>query len=183
MKELPIRNSHMELGEIYFYTSTIVGWKRLLKPDPYKRIIINSLKNLVDRQCIIIYGFVIMPNHIHLIWEMLKKNGKEMPDTSFIKFTAHELKKDLSKNYPPILDMFKTETNDREYQFWQRDALAIRIFSKEMLIQKLDYIHFNPLHEKWNLADRPEKYAWSSAKFYENGIDAFGFITHYMDKL
>ena len=142
----------MELGEIYFYTSTIVGWKRLLKPDPYKKIIINSLKNLADRRCIQIYGFVIMPNHIHLIWEMLKMNGKEMPDTSLIKFTAHEFKQELSHNYPHILAMFKADTNDREYQFWQRDALAIRLFSREMLIQKLEYIHSNPLKERWDLA-------------------------------
>ncbi len=177
-----IRNSHMEIGEVYFYTSTIVSWKRLLKHDPYKKIIIDSLQNLVERNCIKIYGFVIMPNHVHFLWEILKKNGKEMPDTSFIKFTAHQFKHDLSKHYPNILEQFISDKKDRLYQFWQRDALAIRVFSREMFIQKLDYIHLNPLQERWSLTNRPENYYWSSAKFYELGIDDFGFVTHYMDR-
>ncbi len=172
----------MDIGEVYFYTSTIVAWRRLFRHDTYKQILIDSLKNLVERKCLIVYGFVIMPNHVHIIWEVLKKNGKEMPDTSFVKFTAHEFKKELSVNYPQILEIFKTEKNDREYQFWQRDALAIRIFSQEMLLQKLNYIHLNPLQDRWNLAERPEEYHWSSAKFYDNGVDDFGFITHFIDR-
>ena len=45
-----------------------------------------------------------------------------------------------------------------------------------------DYIHRNPLHEKWNLAKRPEEYKWSSAKYYEDGEDVFGILTHYADR-
>jgi putative transposase len=122
----------MEFGEVYFWTSTIVYWKKLFQPDIYKEILLNSLESLIERECIAVYGLVIMPNHIHLIWEMIKYNGKEMPDTSFIKFTAHQIKKELDKSNPKMLDEYKTDKNDREYQFWQRDALAIRIFSRDM---------------------------------------------------
>ena len=177
----------MDIGEVYFYTSTIIKWKHLLKKDSYKTIIIDSLKVLVERKLLIVYGFVIMrnaaqPNHIHIIWELLAMNGKEMPDTSFTKFTAQQFRKELSINYPQILEMFRSDKNDRSYQFWQRDPLATRIFSKEMLLQKLEYMHTNPMQERWNLVESPEKYHWSSAKFYENQIDNFGFITHFMDK-
>ena len=72
MLEGRARNSDMELNEVYFWTSTIVDWKQLLKQDKYKEIIIGSLKTLVERECIRVYGFVLMPNHIHLIWELLK---------------------------------------------------------------------------------------------------------------
>ena len=48
--------------------------------------------------------------------------------------------------------------------------------------KKLDYIHLNPLQEKWNLAEYPEDYKWSSAGFYNSGIDDFGILTHYMDR-
>ena len=48
--------------------------------------------------------------------------------------------------------------------------------------QKLNYIHLNPLQEQWNLVSKPEDYRWSSARFYETGIDDFGFITHYRDR-
>jgi putative transposase len=174
----------MDIGEVYFYTSTIVSWKKLLMTDNLKTIIIDSLKNLVDRGLIIVYGFVIMPNHIHIIWELKSMNGKELPDTSFTKFTAHQFKRELQLNHPKILNLacFISDKKDRAYQFWQRDPLAIRIFSREMMLQKLAYIHLNPLHERWNLADRPENYPWSSAHFYEFGIDQFGFLTHFMDR-
>jgi len=39
----------------------------------------------------------------------------------------------------------------------------------------------NPLHEKWNLATRPELYKWSSANFYETGVDEYGILTRIED--
>ena len=130
------RNSYMELGEVYFWTSTIVMWKHLLKQDKYKTVIIESLKELTKRKLIVVYGFVIMPNHVHIIWEMLNKNKKEMPNNSFTKFTAHFFKKDLARNHPQVLSVFKSDKYDRQFQFWQQDALAVKIFSKQMLLQK-----------------------------------------------
>ena len=77
------RNSKMYLNEVYFWTSTIYQWKHLLKQDKYKEILIDSLANLTERKKIKVYGFVIMPNHVHLLWEMIEKNGKEVPHASF----------------------------------------------------------------------------------------------------
>jgi putative transposase len=49
-----------------FLTATIKGWKPLLKPDKYKIIVINKIKQLVDVNKIILYAFCIMDNHIQL---------------------------------------------------------------------------------------------------------------------
>ena len=81
----------MELGQAYFRTSTIKDRKRLLKPDTYKQLVPDTWRRLVERQLIAVYGFVIMPNHLHVIWEMRQKNGKEMPHASFNKTTSHLL--------------------------------------------------------------------------------------------
>jgi len=62
-------------------------------------------------------------------------------DTSFSKFTAHCFKHDLSINYLKVLGVIKVDKGDRAFQFWQRDALGIEIKNREMLHQKLDYIH------------------------------------------
>jgi hypothetical protein len=70
-----VRNSRMSLGEIYFWTNTIKDWKHLLKKDLYKELIIEQLQWLKKRNKIIIYGLVIMPNHVHILWELLGKNG------------------------------------------------------------------------------------------------------------
>jgi putative transposase len=178
----PTRNSRMQIGEFYFWTSTVKDWKRLFMQDKYKNLILNCLKELVAKKLIKIYAFVIMPNHIHLVWEMLDKNGKEMPHASFNKKTAHEIIKDLKQNHVNALALFKVDEKEREYRIWQRDPLAVEMDCKNKVEQKIDYIHRNPLHERWNLATAPELYKWSSAAFYDTGIDTFGLLTHYMER-
>ncbi len=178
-----IRNSRMDLNEVYFWTDTIKDWNPLLVHDQFKMIIIESLRNLVQREKIVVYGFVIMPNHIHIVWEMISMNGKEMPHASFNKFTSHQFLKHLTATDATLLvDYKEPKFPERLHRFWQRDPLAVLIYSKEMVEQKLEYIHTNPLQGQWNLVDMPEKYKWSSALFYEKGIDEFGFLTDYQDK-
>ena len=176
-----VRNSKLFLERVYFWTDTIKDWKVLLKDDTYKHIIINCFRELVDRRKIKVYGFVIMPNHIHVLWEMLNINGKEMPYASFNKFTSHQFLSHLRKN-PSAIIPYQEISIERNHRFWQRDPLAIYLDSKEKAEQKLDYIHLNPLQEKWNLVIKAEDYKWSSARFYETGIDEFGILTDYRER-
>ena len=53
-----------------FFTATIQNWKRILAPDKCKNIIIDSMRFLVTANRIKLNAFVIMDNHIHLIWQM-----------------------------------------------------------------------------------------------------------------
>jgi putative transposase len=173
----------MYLNEVYFWTSTIFQWKHLLKPDKYKLILINSLINLTERKKIKVYGFVIMPNHIHLLWEMTEMNGREMPYASFQKHTAHAIQCDLKVNHPYTLRDFKVDENERHYRFWQRDPLAIPILSREMAEQKLEYIHLNPLQSHWNLCETQIEYYYSSGSFYESNASDFNFISDYRTRM
>jgi putative transposase len=88
---------YMDLERIYFSTATILRWQMLLKPVKYKKIIIDCLSDLARNKKIQLYGLVIMPNHIHIIWELLDMNGKEMPHASFFKYTSHVIQKDFEK--------------------------------------------------------------------------------------
>ena len=54
----------------HFFTATNLEWKKLLAEDKYKDIIIESMRFLVKNKRVIIYGFVIMDNHIHIIWQL-----------------------------------------------------------------------------------------------------------------
>ncbi|MCX2582915.1 transposase [Pedobacter sp. MR22-3] len=175
------RQGQMDYNYPYFYTDTICHFDHLLADDHFKMIVINSLQYLTQQKLIEIYGYVIMPNHIHLIWKMLKLNGKESPAASFTKFTAHQFRKHLITHSPNLLKKYRSIKEDRNYQFWKRDPLAIPLSSEGILIQKLDYIHENPTKEKWNLCESIEDYTWSSAGFYENGIDNFKILTHFRD--
>ena len=175
------RQGQMDYLQSYFYTDTIIGHKHLLQDDSFKMIVVNSWKYLIEQGKIKIYGYVIMPNHIHLLWQMLEMNGKESPAGSFAKFTAHQFKKLLSISNQEALARYKVDTTDRAYNFWKRDPLAISMTTEKNFLQRLNYIHNNPLSPHWQLATLPEEYRWSSAKFYELGIDEFGIVTDYRD--
>ena len=114
---------------------------------------------------------------------MLEMNGKELPYASFMKFTGHQFLKKLKTNHPKVLPYFEVTTTTRTYQFWKREALPIEIYSRSVVEQKLNYIHNNPLQEKWSLAKDPSEYYYSSASFYDKGEDPFGMLTHYLERI
>jgi REP element-mobilizing transposase RayT len=170
------RNSYMEIGEIYFWTATINQWQRLLWPDRYKDVVISSLDYLSTAGKIDVFGLVVMPNHVHLIWRTLELNGKETAQGSFLKYTAHEFRKMLIAEDKKKLFSYKVDVKNKEHEFWQRDPLAIHLYTKKVAFQKLNYIHRNPLAERWQLAKNPCDYKYSSAKFYETNEKTFSFL-------
>ncbi len=177
------RKSFVDIGKIYFWTAIINNWNKLLADDAMKEIIISSLKYLSDEKKMEVYAFVVMPNHLHFVWQMLEMNGKEMPHISFLKFTAHAFKKQLKKNNPKALKLFAVDAENKEYEFWQRDSLAFELTNKETISQKINYIHYNPTAEHWKLCNKTTDYYYSSAKFYETSDADFGFLKHIGDVL
>jgi putative transposase len=136
-----------------FFTAMILEWNHLLERD--------------------------MPNHIHLIWQIQDGFIKEKIQLRFLKFTGQQLKFELAKTNPDQLARYLVKAKDREYQIWMLNSLSIDLWTQAVFEQKLDYIHHNPLQEKWKLASYPEDYKYSSANFYFTGIDDFGLLTHY----
>ncbi len=163
-----------------FFTATILQWKHLLADDKMKEIIISSLHFLVTEKRIKVYSFIIMPNHIHIIWQIQDGHEKAKVQQSFLKYTAQQMKFLLIKTNAADLAKYKVKASDREYQFWERNALSVDLWSRPVFMQKLNYTHNNPTQPHWNLCQYPEEYKYSSAKFYEKGIDDFVFLTHYL---
>lgn len=77
MEFINIRKSNVGIGKLYFWTATINNWYKLLQENALKEVIISSLKHLSVERTIEVYAFVVMPNHLHLIWKLLEMNGKE----------------------------------------------------------------------------------------------------------
>src|SRR5215216_5019 len=153
---------------VQFFTATILEWKHLLKQDKYKQIILNSLRFLVEQKRVKVYGFVIMNNHVHIIWHMQPEQKRENIQRDFLKYTAQQIKSDLEKHHPKVLSSFLVNAKDRKYQIWERHPLSVDIWSREVLWQKLQYMHQNPVRAaacQWQ-----HEYYWSSALFYNNGL-------------
>lgn len=170
------RKSHIVLGELYFWTATINKWQKLLAEDSYKNVIMNSLEYLSNKGKIDVFAFVVMPNHIHLIWRINEHNGKETAQGSFLKYTAHTFKKMLINAGDYSLANYAVDANNKKYEFWQRDSLAILLYNQGIAYQKLDYFHTNPVAEHWQLVNDYCEYKYSTAKLYELGLSEFSFV-------
>jgi putative transposase len=160
-----------------YFTATINNWKHLLLKDEHKDIIIKSLQFLVGQKRITLYGFVIMSNHLHTIWQPLFGFTPSDIQASFMKHTSKQLKASLVKNDSEALAAYKVNKYDRTYQIWKREPLSIELRTASVFNQKLEYIHQNPVAA--GLCTNAEEYYYSSADFYYNGTDVFNMLTHY----
>lgn len=164
---------------VQFFTATILKWKHLLKQDKYKQFILDSLQFSVTNGRVKVYGFVVMVNHIHLVWHIQPGRRREDVQRDFLKFAAQQMKADLEKNHPAVLPHFLVNAADRKHQIGERNPLSIDLWSREVLVQKLNYMHLNPVRA--GICRWPEKNWWSSAMYYHTGVDNFGWLTHVMD--
>ena len=171
----------MIINNFYFFTATVLEWKHILEFDKYKNIIIESFKFLVEKERLRIFAFVIMPNHFHTVWKISESLEKSDFQRDSMKFTSQTILRDLKLNHKEIHRSLYVGAKDRNYQLWERNPLSVPLYTQEVIEQKINYIHFNPLNPKWNLADEPQQYKYSSAKYYYEGIDEFGFLENYMD--
>ena len=114
------------------------------------------------------------------VWQIQHGYKADKIQLWFQKYTAQQMKFKLINTNNKMLNDFFVDAKDREYQFWKRNPLSIDLWTEEVFIQKLNYIHNNPASHPWNLVQY-RKYKYSSAKVYETGIDEFGLLTHYRD--
>lgn len=159
----------------YFLTLTVVGWIDLFTRKAYKDILIESLEYCQNNKGLIIYGFVIMSNHLHLIAQA----GGEIPLQDILrdykKYTSRQLVKAVQSPKESrrqwLLHQFKyyarINRRDHTYQVWQPDNHPFHVHTPKIIWQKLGYIHLNPV--KAGIVRTPEHYLYSSASNYMDG--------------
>lgn len=171
--------SQQILYDLYFTTATIKDWKHLFKPDKYKEVVAGSLDYLAKGGTCWVYAFVVMPNHFHVVWGMKNPGILAHTQQRMLKFVAQTIRYDLRDHHPAVLAQFKTDRKDRQYQFFKDRPLSVPIFRDEVALQKINYVHNNPIAAKWQLAALPEDYKWSSAAFYAKKDTQWPFLTNF----
>jgi putative transposase len=171
----------MNNSNLYFSTFTNLNWIRVLEKDEHKDIIIDSLRFLVVNKRVSVFGFVIMPNHVHLLWEM--KNGNKLSNVQrdFLKYTAQMIKFKMIESGEGVDPALIVDACDRETQIWERKGHSFQLFKYNTIVQKLSYIHINPINKKWKLCGSLEMYRYSSIRFYLNGDQEFDFLTDFYE--
>jgi REP element-mobilizing transposase RayT len=153
---------------LHFVTFTVHRWADVFTRRDYSDIILNSLKFCQKEKGLLIYGWIIMSNHIHLI---IQSNHTPLSDIirDFKKYTTTQIVKAIKENPREskrnwLLWLFSKE--DRIW-FWEEGYHAEAIITKDFFETKLNYIHKNPV--KAGIVEKEEEYLLSScADYYGN---------------
>ncbi len=164
-------------SKTHFITATVVDWVDVFSRKAYRDCIIESLDFCIKNKGMILYGYVIMSNHIHLI---IQSDNSKLSDLirDFKKFTAktilHKVETESESRADWMLKRFefacKSHSRNEKYQFWQYGNHPEEIFSEKFFWSKLDYIHLNPVRA--GIVAKASHYMYSSASNYvnDNGI-------------
>ncbi|KIO51545.1 REP-associated tyrosine transposase [Flavobacterium hibernum] len=161
----------------HFITATVVDWIDVFSRQNYRDIVVDCLDFCRKNKSMILYGYVIMSNHIHMI---VQSEKGELSDLlrDFKKFTAtkiiEKIKSDPESRREWMLERFKSATENhsrnKNYQFWQYGNHPEEIYSSKFMWSKLDYIHLNPVRA--GIVEKASHYIYSSASnyVYDKGI-------------
>ena len=166
-----------EQQQPHFLTCTVVAWLPVFTQPDTVQIVLDSWRLLQEQGRLALYGYVVLENHLHLIASApdLSKTLKE-----FKSFTARRILDLLeSRRVRVFLDQLafhkarhKTESR---YQLWQEGSHPQLIQGEEMMRQKLDYLHDNPV--KRGYVDDPTHWRYSSARNYAGQPGLVGVTT------
>ena len=162
----------------YFVSFATINWIDVFTRRLYKDLLVDSLNHCVAEKGLIIYGWVIMSNHIHLI---IGTDDMKLQDImrDLKKYTSKAIVEAIKENPQEsrkewMIEMFekfgRTNSNNQKYQFWQQHNKPIVLNNAVIFEQKLNYIHENPVRAGY--VDHEEDYPYSSAKDYsgEKGL-------------
>jgi len=151
----------------HFITCTVLHWIPLFTRVQSVQILLESLKYLQTTDNLKIFAYVVLENHLHLV---VSSDDIAKSIKKFKSYTAKELIALLQKhNGKTILDQLafykKAHKKDTTYQIWQEGVQPKRIQSEAMMIEKINYIHNNPV--KRGYVDEAKHWRYSSARDYE----------------
>ncbi len=155
----------------YYLTLQVIDWVDIFSRKIYRDILIDSMDFCRKEKGLRILAYTIMTNHMHCILNARDENLsdilrdlKRFTSTKILKTieTIEESRKDwMLKRFE-----FAARSNIRsgKHQFWTHENHAEEIYSNKFIIQKMNYIHFNPVRAGW--VEKPEDWLYSSARNY-----------------
>ncbi len=186
---MSIKHAQSEKDQTYFCTFTCLEWMPLFEvTDLYDEI--YKWFDIFIKNGHQICSFVIMPNHLHLIMHLAEdkntintilSNGKRFLAYEIVKRLAETKREDILQILASHVTLSEKKRN-KKHRVFEISSDIKPCYTERFLLQKLEYIHANPISGKWQLADSAEKYPHSSAAFYElNQEHPKVKITHYKD--
>ena len=153
-------------GDLHFITFSCFQRRPLLGTAWARDLFVKILSEVRERYEFQVVGYVVMPEHVHLLISELPS----VPPAKAIQVFKQRVSRRMRqrKRAPSAQLALRFPENRPDLRrFWQRRYYDFNVYSKSKLREKLDYMHANPVKEK--LVMHPRDWPWSSWRFYERG--------------
>ena len=185
---MPVRRDIPYSQGLFFITFTCHKWLSLIEQTNSYDLVYKWFDYL-KQQNHQIAGYVIMPNHIHMLIDFAtsaKKINTIIGDGK--RFMAYDIISRLEKaGNADLLQQLekavsaKDKNNGKKHEVWKESFDWKHCETARFAYQKLIYMHNNPCAGKWKLVDDPASYVHSSACYYLTGNPGYYMITDYME--
>jgi putative transposase len=159
------------LGTARFVTFSCFRYRKLLTEDNAIIIFMDELDKARTKHNLAVLGYVIMPNHVHLVLYP-KENIKLGPVIGIVKAqTGKRILKKWRKERPGLLEnLWVLRNQEPRYVFWQRRCYDHNCRTIDAVREKINYCHMNPV--KAGLVSDPDDWPWSSYRWYHGNRDS-----------
>lgn len=156
---------------MYYLTFQVIDWVDIFTRQNYRNIIIESFNFCRETKGLRIWAYAIMSNHVHCILSA-DKNDLSKIIKDFKGFTGHKIIETIHIEPESRRDWmlkrfgFAARQNKRNcnYQFWTHENHAVELYTYKFMLQKLGYIHDNPVRA--GLVEKAEDWLYSSQRNY-----------------
>ena len=187
---MSVKKLNINCETFYYITFTCFKWLNLFEITSMHDHIYRWYE-ILNKFDVYNCGYVIMPNHLHLI---AYTANSEKAINNIIgtgkRFMAYEIidrlemlgRKDLLKLMSDSVNPSERQRN-KKHEVFEDSMDCKELITEKFIRQKLNYIHKNPVSGKWKLVEHYLDYKFSSARFYDLGESANCRLLHYEDIL
>jgi REP element-mobilizing transposase RayT len=179
-----------EKSGMYFITFTCFNWLPLIDlTNAYDKV--YKFFDILNKKGHQMVGYVIMPNHLHfLLYFNMQKQSLNTVIGNGKRFIAYEIINRLeAQEQNSILKILCEAVNaaerrrNKQHEVWQGTFDIKECRTEAFILQKLNYLHFNPCTDRWRLCKEPYEFEHSSATFYRIGRQGEVQVRDYQDFL
>jgi putative transposase len=151
-------------GDLHFITCSCYRRLPLLGTSRARDTLLKILGEVRGRYDFGLFGYVVMPEHIHLLISEPNIGNPSRAMKSLKIRVSRALRRKRKKTSAGQMRLWDEPPARRHPHFWQPRYYDFNVFSVRKKNEKLNYMHFNPV--KRRLVESPKDWAWSSYHFY-----------------
>ncbi len=169
---MPFYKRQYNPGQLQFITASTYRRAPLFLSERFRRAFVGTLAQLRAENKFLLIGWVLMPEHFHLLLKpepaettsRIMKRLKEETATQILKTLRNHQQYPWCRKMLDHLRLPTTVHDESHYRAWQRRFYPFNVFSEKKRLEKLTYMHNNPV--KRGLVKVPGDWPWSSWRFY-----------------